>query len=186
VIVNLAAKIGFVAGIFIEASDMPWYLRIISNLNYFIPFEIYFYCVFVIYKRISQAHEALKNEMKREISGDRSHYFHDFLLDSLENLKSSIELLNEALGGQLTVAMFYNITRLIGLMFVVAFRLSGHPLDEDYSLSFYFVLIIFEHNFIILPCLLGYLIEQKVSFLIPKFFLKFLNSKFYFFKSLHQ
>lgn len=161
-IVNLVAKIGFISGLLIEASDMPWYMRTMSNLNYLIPFEIYFYCAFVIYKRISQTHDALKNEMKREFFGDRSH---DFLLDSLENFKNSIELLNQALCGQLTVAMFFNITRLIGLMFVVAFRLSGHPLDEDYSLNFYFVLIMFAHIFILLPCLLGYLIEQKVNFL---------------------
>lgn len=65
------------------------------------------------------------------------------------------------MGGQFTISTCSNIIALMIMMFILAFKLAGQNLEENFAMELYIVVVIFAHNFIIIPCLLGDLIERK-------------------------
>lgn len=107
--------------------------------------------------------DKISSELFRQIYLKPTINFQYDLIESLDHLNNVIVLLNRSFGGQFFFATMCNMTSLILLTFILAFKIGGENLEEKYTISTYLVVVAFSHNFILIPCLLGDLIERKVK-----------------------
>jgi hypothetical protein len=133
------------------------FLRVLAHIYFFAPMEIYIFVIFVLYRRISQLFCKISQTYLKP-SGN----FDFSLLETFKNFSDITIFVNRSLGGQFFVTSVQNITSLVLLLFIFAFKAAGKNLEVTYSTLEYMTIVLFYHTYIFIPSLLGDLIERKV------------------------